>query len=306
MENVSPNHIRSYVFTKHQLPPNVSARQLAKEVGKTHKWVQRWWNRPSQKCLPRGNSLLPRKLADSDVAFLKKKLKETKKSSGGDRKRKRSLRKVMTDLSVERGVNVGYETVRKTAKELGLRYKRPTKRPRLDAGFAARRFKFAKEMVGFDWSTILNSDSSPFYLKSVFNSQNDGTWVDDEDPDYFPDVVVDKHTLKTEVYIGISSLGISGPVFIDSPETVPQGNYAGRVLPVLAGSVGARKCKTNDPSTTRMFKSQTKFLFQQDLASPPPIKSRPAVVQRKSQIFFPKKILHPHSRNGRLKTFSVN
>lgn len=267
MENLSPEHLRSYCFTKHQLQPEISAREIAKDVGKDHKWVQRWWDRPSQKPLPRGNSLLPRKLSDSDVAFVKRKMKGTKASSGGDRKRKLSIREVCQDLSNERDIDVSYGTVQKCAIDLGLTYKRPRKRPRLNENFASRRFAFAKEMVGFDWSSFLNSDSSPFYLKSVFNSQNDGTWVVADDPDDFPDVVVDKYTVKTEVYVGISALGISGPVFIDSPETVRAANYVSDVLPVIAGSVSSRKRKTNDPTTTRLFKRPNQFIFQQDLAS---------------------------------------
>jgi transposase len=166
MENVSPNHLRSFVFTQHQLHPEVSARSMASEVGKDHKWVQRWWNRPDQKNLCRRNSLLPRKLSDSDVAFVKRKMKGTKSSSGGDRKRKSSIRDVLLDLSAERNVDVSYQTVQQCAKDLGLRYKRPTKRPRLNENFAGRRFDFAKKMVQFDWSTLVNTDSSPFYLRS--------------------------------------------------------------------------------------------------------------------------------------------
>jgi hypothetical protein len=194
-------------------------------------------------------------------------MKGTRKSSGGDRKRKSSIRDVLVELSSERGVEVSYPTVQRCAKDLGLKYKRPTKRPRLNKGFAERRLAFAKKHRHFDWTTLLNTDSSPFYLKSVFNSQNDGTWVDNDDPDDFPDVIVDKYTLKTEVYVGVTSRGITGPVFIDSPETVCAANYVSRVLPGLTSGIPARKRKTNDPTTTCLFAKPTQFVFQQDLAS---------------------------------------
>jgi len=63
-------------------------------------------------------------------------------------------------------------------------------------------------------------------------------------------------------------LGIAGPVFIDSPETIRAANYVKDVLPVIAGEIKKRTKKTNDPTTTRLVRDTRKFWFQQDLARP--------------------------------------
>jgi transposase len=270
MENLSEDHLRSYVYSQHRVYPEYSSRKIAEDVKRDHQWVLRWWNRENSLNLDRGCGLTrnsPPKLSQSDLTFIKRNMKGTRSASGGDRKRKLSVSEVVTKLSFERGVDVCDETVRKAAHAMDLGYKRPRKKPRLKRDFAARRLKFAKEMTGFNWNSILNSDSSPFYLKSVANSQNDGTWVDSNDPDDVPELIEDKYTLKTEVYVGVCSRGITGPVFIDSPETVCAANYVHDVLPAIAASVKSRTKRTNDPTTTKLFQNPGRFLFQQDLAS---------------------------------------
>jgi hypothetical protein len=118
-------------------------------------------------------------------------MKGTRRASEGDRKRKSLIPYAIVELKAQNKLDISYSTVQRCAKELhvGLKYKLPTTRPRFNEGY-----------VHFDWSSDQHRLKS-ILLKSVYNSQNDGTWVDSDDPDAFLEVVVDKYTVKTEVYV---------------------------------------------------------------------------------------------------------
>lgn len=200
MAEISEEELRVYVSVHHRLHPQLSSRDIGKLVGRDQKWVLRWWTAESPKNKPRGNVSSP-KLAKADVAFVKRKVKGTKRARGGDRKRKASLREVVEQLSEERKVDVCVNTVRQTLHD-SMAYRRPRKKPRLTADHRQRREKFCLDYRRCDWGTVLNSDSSPFYLESVYNSQNDGTWVDlEDDPDDVPTAQVDslKRRIRKEL-----------------------------------------------------------------------------------------------------------
>ena len=112
----------------------------------------------------------------------------------------------MTVLN-EEGVKCSYHSVRDSVKEVAT-YRRRIKRVALNEGFAKRRFSFADSHLCWtqpQWDKLLNTDSSPFYLRFKYNRQNDGAWVGEgQDP---PSHDINKYSIKTEVYMGVCARG---------------------------------------------------------------------------------------------------
>ncbi len=121
---------------------------------------------------------------------------------GGGKRRKASIRETVKELRGE-GIECGYSTVRQSVKEIAA-YRRRRKRVALNEGCARRRFEFADIHLSWgatEWGKILNTDSSPFYLKFSYHHQNDGFWLGEGDDPLVADT--DKFALKTEVYMGV-------------------------------------------------------------------------------------------------------
>ena len=135
---------------------------------------------------------------------------------------------------------------------------------------ANRRLVLADSKLDWEekqWECVLNTDSSPFYLKFASNRQNDRIWcAKGTQPPALP---LDKHSLKTECYLGVSALGVTRAVFVDSPETVKTENYCSLILPHFLQDVSARGLvATDDPTTTRLFLYPDQMISRQDLAPP--------------------------------------
>lgn len=230
-------------------------------------FVLRWWEREDVKNKARGNTTTTPKLNDSLKRKVKRMMVGTLQGQGGVRLRKESIRVTKKRLRDEEKIDVSYGTVQKCVSSQAV-YRMRAKKVRLNDGYAGRRFKWADDHVGWgaEWDNLLNTDSSPFYVRFSSNRRNDGVWcLPGQDPSPVP---TDKYSLKTECYIGVTRRGLTLPVFIDSPSHVNSKNYVSDILPTMARAVSSRTKKTNDPTTTRLFADVKKWTFQQDLARP--------------------------------------
>ncbi len=250
----------------HEEHPDWSCRRIATLLGCKKDYVITWWNRLNTKNRKRGRTATSFKVDDGVKRKVRHLMVGTKKGAGGACLRKASVRETSKILKRE-GVNMCKTTVHDINSEHHT-YLVRVKKVRLDDGFAARRWKWAESVLHWtfdDWSRLLNTDSSPFYVSFASNRKNDGVWCeDDQDP---PPMPSDKYSLKTEVYCGVSRRGIAGPVFIDSPDRVNAQNYTERVLPVLAFAIDDRQTATNNPRTTKLF-DRHNWVYQHDLARP--------------------------------------
>ena len=265
--------------------PTWSNRRIGRELGKTHKFVARWRERDVSTNLARGRSQRKTVRTEAFDKKVKRKMIGARAVEGGVKRRKLSIRETVKKLSSE-GVSCTYFSVRESVHDQSM-YRRRRKRVRLDEGFAKRRFDFADSHLDWSdtqWNKILNTDSSPFYLKFSYNRQNDGFWVTEgEDP---AAADMDKYTLKTEVYIGCCAKGVTKPYFIDSPLRVNAEIYSTEVLPHFRTQVFERKDDTSDPSTTTLFPGP--YLFQQDLATSHWAKKSVKYLNDHMQSFMPK------------------
>ncbi len=230
-----------------------------------HKYVLRWWERVDKDNRNRGRE--QNKNTEDLRKIVKRMMVGTKQGAGGVKIRKDSIRETRKRLRDEEKIDVSYGTVRKCVGSIA-KYRVRVKKPRLNDDYAARRFRFADDHVLWrrEWDNVLNTDSSPFYVNFASNRKNDGAWcVDGVDP---PPVVTDKYCLKTECYVGVTRWGMTPPVFIDSPERVNAANYVSDILPTMARAVSSREEKTDNPTTTRLFRNNKKWIFEQDLARP--------------------------------------
>ncbi len=276
---------RSAVRVLARRHPAWSNRRIGREIGRTDVFVARWLERDVSTNLPRGRTLKKRVRTEAFDKKVKKKMIGALKVEGGVKRRKLSIRETVTELKSE-GVECSYFSVNESVNAQS-KYRRRRKRVRLDEGFAKRRFHFADTHLNWkdcDWNRLLNTDSSPFYLKFSYNRQNDGFWVPEgQDP---PGADMDKYTLKTEVYIGCCANGVTKPYFVDSPLRVNAEIYSTEVLPHFRSQVYERKEVTDDPSTTNLFPGA--YLFQQDLAPSHWAKKSIAYLKNHLQSFMPK------------------
>ena len=108
-----------------------------------------------------------------------------------------------------------------------------------------------------------------------------------------PQAEVDKFTLKTECYMGVSPFGISGPVFIDSSKHNQSRQYY--VSDVFAGEITNRTRKTNDPTTTKMVSNPKSFVFPTRLSVPAYLQKGTGMVgEERTEVY--KQTHRPHQR----------
>lgn len=148
-----------------------TSKKVAKDLGVSVPFVDKWYARglhgegfhDSER---RGR---PRALPDDLTSTVKKLLK---------RKRSGSAPKVAKKLKTDHGVSISARTVRRNAKEIGLKSRVRPKKPRLYKGDKARRLAFAKKRrpKGY-WSTVWWSDEKAFVLHNEPRRQ----WVETMD-----------------------------------------------------------------------------------------------------------------------------
>lgn len=86
-------------------------------------------------------------------------------------KTKQSTRGVATQ------VGLSHETVRKTARQLGLKPYHQSMKPLLSAVHKRRRLAFAKQYRDHQWNRTMMSDEKRFYLFASGNRKNDVVWA---------------------------------------------------------------------------------------------------------------------------------
>lgn len=276
---------RSTVRTLARRHPAWSNRKIAREIGRTHVFVAKWRDRDDSENLPRGNTRMNTVRTGEFVNSVKRQMVGMKKSKGGGKRRKMSIREVVKEFK-SKGQRASFGTVQAAVQEVAV-YRRRTKRVRLDEGYAERRFEFADNHLSWDeakWATVLNTDSSPFYLMFKFNRQNDGFWCHEGmDP---PGIDQDKFCIKTELYVGVCAQGVTKPVFVDSPRRVNSEIYTTEILPHFRREIFERNEETKCPTTTRLFEGD--YLFQQDLAPSHWAKRSVAYLEKNIPNFMPK------------------
>jgi len=94
------------------------------------------------------------------------------------------------------GKKISDRTVRRALHGSGLAYMKKRRKQRLTAANKAKRVQYAKDMTGYDWSKVLWTDETVFYLGSV---QTKG-WQDPEHPE---EIELTRFPPKINVWGGI-------------------------------------------------------------------------------------------------------
>ena len=276
---------RSAVRTLARRHPDWSQRRIAREIGRDKTFVYKWIDRDHSDNMSRGRSQCKTVRSESFDKKVKRKMVGSVRVEGGAKRRKLSIRQTVEELNRE-GNKCSYTTVQASVREIAI-YRRRRKRVSLNEKYAKRRFEFAESHLGWglaQWKKLLNTDSSPFYLKFNYNRQNDGFWCGERDDPPVADT--DKFSLKTEVYLGVCAQGVTKPYFVDSPRRVNAEVYSQEILPHFRTQVFERKQDTDDPSTTNLFADE--YLFQQDLAPSHWAKMCVTYLREHMQSFMPK------------------
>ena len=87
----------------------------------------------------------------------------------------------MSPRKIAARVGVGRETIRVTAKRLGLHPYHKRKRQLLSADHKRRRLAFARKYAKHDWHATMLTDEKIFNLFPASNSRNDVVWTDSPD-----------------------------------------------------------------------------------------------------------------------------
>ena len=115
----------------------ISNRQIALRLSLHHKTVATILNkhRETGKCSFRSNCGRKKKLTDRNVRTLKRMAKSNRTIAS---------RKLATKFSQAININVSVNTVRRSLKAVGVRKKKPKKKPRLSAGHLEQRKAFCR------------------------------------------------------------------------------------------------------------------------------------------------------------------
>jgi ribosomal protein S14 len=92
-------------------------------------------------------------------------------------KRKMEGKERGSTRSVARDVGLGRETVRKTARRMGLKPYHKPRQPLLTDAHRARRLAFARTFAKQDWRSVVFTDEKIFPLFTKSNSKNDVVWA---------------------------------------------------------------------------------------------------------------------------------
>lgn len=205
----------------------MSYTEIQKKYGYTRPFIARWWKRYQEtggvEDAPRSGR--PNTLTADQKREVVRALK---------RKATSSVRKVTKRMKTEHNLNVSRETIRRTAKEKGLVYRRRKKKPLLTDAHTQARLRFAnrRRSRGF-WDRVMWCDEASFALYSFTK----GEWVEaGEEPTSHETV---KWPPRIRVWAAISSRGKTPLVRI--PKKMKAEDYetllVSKLIPLMCDAV---------------------------------------------------------------------
>lgn len=229
---------------------------IAKKLGRSKSWINKWANRYKQN----ENETLQSRYKGGRKSVLttaaQKLIKQSKYVRG------QSLRKLERRLKDKRLAGCK-ETIRQYMRTT-LKWKsfKRQKVPKLTAAYKVRRVNFAKKFKDIDWSCVMFTDESPFKLYYVPNSKNDVVWGSQESS--VPCAPQVKFSPSVLVWGGITSLGLTKLHIIPNKTSVNSAYYINEILEKEVKPAFKRAVVCNDLTATKLFRDNSEGLFQQD------------------------------------------
>ena len=204
-------------------------------------------------------------------------------------KKKGSIRKLAKKVKQSGTTSVSHQTIwRFQRKERMKPYKRrqeplySTKNIQSRTQFAAKYGSKSK----FFWDKWLFTDEKYFGLSEKSNSKNDVIWTDS--PNKVPVVKKPKNDPKIMVWGGMSSMGLTPLIFFEQNEKLTAQKYIRKVLIPIVKNINEREEETGNLTTTKLFKNNNDWIYQQDGASSHTAKNIQTWLSNNVQTFVPK------------------
>lgn len=244
------------------LRSTTTQRELAKQLGVSRSFVQRWYKRfrmtgSVQDKVGRGRNrkLTPDLLAEAAKIALTQ-------PRGGSAE-------IAKELRTRYGISVAARTVRRDLRSAGMVHGYARKVPFLTERHKASRIQFCKKRSRTRWGGVMFTDSKIFLLQPTQSSRGQRVWYWQCER---PTAAVMKKSQGLHVYLGVTKYGVTSPVFVTGggakgytyvdPATGQKQKgcgareYSDRVLPRLI-SAGDQLFKTS-------LVWKDRWLFQQD------------------------------------------